>query len=126
MWSASTTTDGDRWNNRLGPSVTPDSQQVLAGLASTYKLIAGSVQRQDKARMRAILFHLLAQLHHVRVYGTRSGIILVAPHVFEQAIPAERLAAMQDEVAQQVQFLGGKIDRLPGTRGAMRQKVQGD
>src|SRR5438477_11654021 len=48
----------------------------------------------------------------MRVYGARSGEAVVSPHVFKQALTAQHLAGIADEVLQQLKLHGRKLDLL--------------
>jgi hypothetical protein len=68
--------------------------------------------RQKEARLFRIGLELLPQSHQVRVYRSRGGISLVSPHILQQAFASKNFARVGDEILQQLELHGGKLNRL--------------
>src|SRR6266550_1704393 len=71
---------------------------------------------QDETRLLGLGLDFLAQANDVRIHRARSGKTLVAPYFLEQTIAAERFPGMTQKVLKQIEFLGGKIERLTAAR----------
>lgn len=78
--------------------------------------IALAANRNNVAGHLCILFQLLPQPRDVNVHGAGSDKWLVVPHPREQALAGKHLAAMVDQLPEQLQFFSGKTDRSPGAR----------
>src|SRR5271169_6701935 len=67
---------------------------------------------EKKLRLLRIRLQLLAQTHQVCVDRTRGRVVVISPDVFQQAIAAQRLAGMTDEIFQQLEFFRRNVDGL--------------
>src|SRR5689334_10542655 len=71
--------------------------------SSSHEPVSGAVDSKEKSWLLRIGLEFLAQAHQVGVHCARGGITLIAPDLFEQAIAAEDLARMADEILQQLE-----------------------
>jgi hypothetical protein len=78
--------------------------QSFVVYASPHEPISGAVDSEKKSWLLRIRLEFLAQAYQVSVHRACCGIALVAPDFFEQAIAAEHLARMADEVLQQLKL----------------------
>src|SRR5215467_1411495 len=70
---------------------------------------------QDEARFFRLGFDLLSQANDVSVHGASGWEPIVAPDLFEQTIAAESLTLIANQIFQQIEFFGRKIQRFAGT-----------
>ena len=73
--------------------------------------VADSGDSEDETRPLGIWFDFLAQLGNIDVEAVRSGMRLGSPDLFEQLLPREKLAPVDDEDLEQVIF-GGRQGNL--------------
>src|SRR5208282_401172 len=83
---------------------------------STDEFVTRTVYGEDEARFGRPGLDLLPQADNVCIHGARGREAPVAPDFLEQAITAQGLPRMTEEVLQQLELLRGEIHRLPLTR----------
>ena len=88
-------------------------------LTSFDELVAGAVHRHDEARFLGMWFQLLPEVNDVRVDGSRVRVVLITPDRIEQAIAAECLSGMGDEVRQQRELLRRELNDGTGASASL-------
>ena len=68
---------------------------------------------EDKAWSLGEGFDLLTQLCYVDVETMGSGMCLASPDLFQQHLPCEYFASVEDENFEQIVFGGGQCNLLP-------------
>src|SRR5262245_53562830 len=77
---------------------------------SPHELVAFAIHREDVPRIRRIGLELLPQPQNVVVDGPGRWIVLVAPHLVQQAIARDDPAAIGSEQPQHIELLAGEVD----------------
>src|ERR1044071_1112623 len=85
------------------------------GLAE--ELVSRAMHRDDVVRVSWRILDLLPELRDVHVDRARQREVLVPPDDVEEAVARHDLAAVLDEVLQDVEFARRQLDRLAILRG---------
>src|SRR5581483_3386916 len=91
----------------------PGTRLALAGTRSPEELVAEAVDGDDELRRPGMTLDLLPQPRDVDVHRARQRHLVVPPHVGQQLLARQRLAAPIDEVPQQLELARRQIDRHP-------------
>src|SRR5215472_14044168 len=83
---------------------------MLRGL--TDKLVTCAVHGQNEAWLFRLGFDLLPQVNDVRVDGASGWKSVIPPDFLEQTIAAQGFTLVADQIFQQLEFLGRKLQRL--------------
>src|SRR6266704_6741117 len=83
-------------------------------LTSSDEFVAAAVNGQNEPRLLGIRLQLLPEVNDVGVYRARVGVVLIAPHLIQQAVAAERFRGMGYEVNQQRELLRRELDARAG------------
>src|SRR5687767_6690456 len=92
------------------------------GCPSPEEFVADAVERDDESRLGRVAFDLLAQFGDVVIDRAAEG-VPVAPDFVEQLIAGHRLAAMPDEILQQLKLTGGEFERATRLRRLVGAEV---
>src|SRR5262245_66642238 len=87
------------------------------------ELVAVAVKGQDEDGAIGVGFELPAELQDVRVDSPRRGKPLVSPHFVEQPLARDHLAAMGDQVNEQVELLARETHFLAGSPDLARPRA---
>src|SRR5438034_5640388 len=95
-------------------------------LTSSDEFVAAAVNGQNEPRLLGIRLQLLPEVKDVGVYRARAGVVLIAPHLIQQAVTAERFRRMGDEVNQQRELLRRELDGYAGAAHVIAADVDLD
>src|SRR5215470_3060416 len=79
--------------------------------------VALAVGGEDVDRMLGVLLEFLAQAQHVGVHRACGRKLLVAPHLVEEAVARDHLAAMLDQIAEKIELLARQPHLAPRAKG---------
>src|SRR5919201_2355062 len=102
---------------RFATANTPHASSSRLGLGKAVPRMADGLDR----RLRA---ELLAQAADADLDDVRAGIEVVAPHLGEQALAADDLARMLQEVVQEAELPVGEVGRAVVERGPAPRQVE--
>src|SRR5450432_4209700 len=98
----------------------------LSGQRSKLEAIPGFARREDVPGERGLVLELAAQLSDVRIDGAGYRRVGVAPDPAQELEPRHDGASPHPQRDEQVELLGGEIDRHPPLRHRPRAAMDFD
>src|SRR5215470_2914645 len=92
-------------------------------VAWTYKLVADASDGQNELRVLGIELELVAQAGNVHVDGARHGIGVISPDRTQELDARYGSAGPFHQVAEQLEFAGGKVDGIAVARDLVAPNV---
>ena len=81
------------------------------------------MHRDDVLGVRGVVLDLLAELGDVHVHGAGEGDGVVVPDGVEELLAGDDLAAVLDEVGEELELAGRDVDRLAAFLGLVALEV---
>src|SRR5882724_2846504 len=90
------------------------------------KFVPNAMHRQEIARLLGNRLKLLTNAHDVGIDCAGRRIVLVSPHLVQQAIAAQRLPGMTQKMLEEFKFLSGQLHRVAAAKNLIAPEVDLD